>query len=466
MPVIPLGTDDWQSASENIPRIKLHNMYIAEDPASPDGKTRVSRPTLKSWLTLPSGPCKGAYLLDGALNGAGTLGLMVAGTKLYGVDPISVHSFEIGNIPGTGYCQFAGVTDRVLILRDGIVYSVDNSFNITLVTIPDSLLIGSIASIDGYFLLSVASSNKFYWIIPGGTNPDPLDFASAERYPDPIVSIGVVNDEIWFIGTKGPEVWQVTGDNDAPFERIPARDYSEGCASNFTTVSVNYQDIPALIWVTSQGAVTMAQGKTNRISNESVEELLRGASYSSLRAYAFRYNRHDFYVLTDTTFTLVYDLTVGNWARWDSYGQDIFRAHLGFQYQNKVLCGDVTTNDIWLLEEGSTDTDANDPVVREVSGGIFNTGKPYQCTDVIVRVNAGWTESYTDEPQLEMRFSDDQGATWSSYQQGVGLRGQYLTDVIFRSLGLIVRPGRLFEFRFTEPTRIRIDYATINEANT
>jgi hypothetical protein len=472
MPVIPLGTDDWQSTNENIPRIKLHNMYIAEDPASPDGKTRVSRMTLKAYLTMPQAGCYGAWELDGALSAGSSIGqaLAVFGTKLYSINTQTNHATEIGDIPGSGYCQFAGTTDRVIIVREQIAYSTDGSTIVTVV-MPDASPVGSVATIDDFFLLSVDSSNRFYWIIPGGVDPDPLDFAEAERYPDPIVSINIANDEIWLIGTKGPEVWQVTGNSAAPFERIPARDYNEGCYSRDTAIGVTYNDLPAIMWVTSNGAVTLAQGRTKRVSNESVEELLRTVGSPLLiRAYTFRYNRHDFYILTadasgvNPGFTLAYDLTVGNWGRWDSYGLDIFRAHLGFQVGTVVYAGDVSTTNLWVFEEGFSDN--GDPIVREVSGGVFNIGKPYSCNDVIVRVNAGWAPDYVGEPQLEMRFSDDQGATWSSYQQGTGLRGQYLTDVIFRSLGLVVRPGRLFEFRFTDLARIRIDYATINEANT
>jgi hypothetical protein len=480
---IPLAENDWESTSENIPRIKLHNMYIAEDPASPSGKTRVSRMTLKHYITMPSGICYGAWSLDGALGSLGGSilgkGLVVYGTTLYLIDTQFATATSLGSIPGTGYCEFAGTIDRVLILRDGTVYSTDGA-TVTTVTMPDSDLVGSIATINSYFLLSVAGSNRFYWITPGGTDPDPLDFASAERYPDPIISIGITSDEIWLIGSKGPEVWQSTGDSNAPFERIPARDYSEGCISPFTMVNIVYSDtrsaysvhndLPALMWVTPQGAVVIAQGVTHRASNESVEEKLRTVTDpSSLRAFFFRYNRHDFYVLTADDneavpgFTLVYDLTLGNWCRWDTYLLNLWQAQLGFQVGSSVYVGDAFSNNLWILEEGFADDGVQ--VVREISGGVFNTGKPYSCNDVIVRVNAGWAPDYVGEPQIEMRWSDDQGATWSTWSQGTGLKGQYLTDVVFRSLGLIVRPGRLFEWRFTDFARIRFDYATLNEAD-
>lgn len=465
MAVIPLGEGDWQSVSENIPRIKLHNMYITDDPASPDGMTRVSRPTLSAFTTIPETPIVGAFQLDGVLGGLPQIAYIVAGQSLYQLNTIAGTSTRLGVVPGTNYCQFAGTAERLLVVRDGRVWSVGLAAGVVEVNIPDDQFIHSIASIDGYFLLSVTDSNVFYWINPGDVDPDALNFASAERYPDPIESIGISNDEIWFIGTKGPEVWQVTGTADAPFERIPARDYNEGCYSRDTMLAVTLQDNPALIWVTSTGSVALAQGSTHRVSNESVEELLRvelSQPTTTLRAWSFRYNRHDFYVLTCDSFTYVFDLFRREWGRWDTYEQDYWQAALGFQVNGTVYGCDALTDDIWVLEEGATDN--GQPVIREISGGIHNTGKPFSCNDITVRVNAGWDPDYEAEPVLEFRFSDDQGATWVSFYQGMGLTGQYMTDVTYRSLGLIVRPGRLIEFRFSDPARIRLDYATLNEA--
>lgn len=464
MVTIPLGLGDWESASENIPRLRLHNMYLTDNPSSPDGVSRVSRPTLSSFITVGDGPIYGIFRQDSTLGGDW---LVVSGDALFRVNSTTKVVTEIDSIPGAGYCDFAGTQDKVVIVRDGTAYYTDG-VTLGIVLMPDDVPpydgfaapVGSVATINSYFLLSVKDTQRFYWILPGDADPDPLNFASAERLPDSIRSIDILMDEIWFIGSEGPEIWSTTSDPDNPFQRINGRVYNEGCVSRDTVVPCVANNLPALFWVTSTGSVVMGQGSVSKVSSESVEELLKTAT--NLRAYAFRQNRHDFYILTADEFTLAYDIGRGSWARWDSYGKANWLAHLGIMEGSKVYAGSSTDSSIWLLEEGVSDF--GQPVIREVSGFVANPGKSIKCSIIAVKVNAGWSPSYGLKPNLSMRWSEDQGTTWSEYVDiSLGDRGQYLTDTIFRSMGLITRPGRNFELRFTDLARFRIDYAVMNE---
>lgn len=462
MTVIPLGIGDWESATEDVQRIRMRNLYLAENPASPNNMSLVQRLTLTELATVGDGPIRGMWRQDGTFGGDW---LIVSGEEIYRWDGAAT---LLGDIPGTGFCQFAGGVDRALIARDGVGYSTDGAA-VVVVVMPDDVPpyegdpapVGSVAYINGFFLLSVLDIQRFYWLEPGETDPDPLNFASAERVPDPIVSVNVASDEIWFIGQSGPEVWIPTGDLDAPFQRINGRVYNEGCASRDTVAAVTVEGFPALIWVTDGRSVVLTKGSPQIIATESVEELLKTAT--TLRAWAYRHNRHDFYVLTTDAFTLAFDIEKGTWSRFDSYGFAFWRAHLGLQSGSTVYAGDSETAKLWLLEEGVTD--AGSPIIREVTGSIDNPGGQTQCSSVAVRVNAGWSPSYELEPRLELRWSDDQGSTWSTYRSiSMGPRGQYAKDTVIRSLGLLKRPSRTFQFHFSDPARLRIDYATMNEA--
>lgn len=456
MPVIPLGMDDWESASENVQRLRLHNMYLINNPASPDGVSRVSRPTLKLMTTIGDGPIKGFWRQDNTFGGDW---MIVSDVSLYRYNPVTEVITPVGAIPGTEVCQFAGTDSRLLIAREGVLYSTDGA-TVTEVVIPDNQPVESVATINSFFLLSIQGTQKFYWIEPGQTNPDPLNFASAERVPDAISSINIVSDEIWFLGTTAPEVWTATGDNDAPFQRISGRVYSDGCLSKASTVSAVFNNAPCLIWVTQTRSVVLAQGSVSKISNESVEELLKDAT--DIRAWTFRQNRHDFFVLTTDEQTLVFNLTKPGWSRWDNYESVNFRGHLGIMEQDIPYAGDKDDGRIWKLEEGVEDDVG--PRILEVTGQVSHTGSPIPCAEVYVRVNAGWSPTYGFEPILELRWSDDQGATWSDYMlMSLGDKGAYNTETVFRSLGIIQRPGRNFEFRFSSPARFRIDYAAMNE---
>lgn len=454
--IIPLGTSDWQSAEESIARMRLRNMYLTDDPTSPDNLTRVMRPVLTTYATIGDGPIRGLWRQDGTFGGDW---IVVSGDELYRFTPPST-SLLIDSVSSDGYVQFAGSEDRVIAVIDGIAYSTDGA-TLTEVVMPDDLPVGSVAYINGYFLLSVLDDDKFFFIEPGETDPDPLSYMTAERSPDPIISINIIADEVWLLGSSGPEVWTATGNADLPFQRVSGRVYDDGCSSRDTAVAASVEGFPCLIWVTSAKAVVLAQGSPRRISTESVEELLRSAT--NLRAWAFRYNRHDFYILTADEFTLAFDLMKKTWSRWDSMGLDNFGGHFGLQTGSNVYAGDSDNGNLYSLAAGISDDGM--AVICQIAGKVDVTGKPEPCWSVSAKVNSGWAPDTDTEPLLELRWSDDQGNTWSSYRSAsLGLKGQYSKDVVFRSLGMLTRPGRVFEFRFSSLASFRLDYAVVNEA--
>lgn len=460
---IPIGLGDWESESQDAPRVRMRNMYLTQNPLSGDGYSRVSRPTLKAFAVVGTGPIAGIWRLDSTFLGDW---LVVSGTELYRITTAGVSTL-LGAIPGSGVVEFAGTTDRAIIVRDGFAYSTDG-LTVTRVIMPSEVpphlgeaLVQSVAMINGYFLFAIKDSQLFYWTEPGETNPDGLSFASAERIPDSIIAISVVSDEVWFLGETGPEVWTPTGQFEAPFQRVSGRVYAEGCVDRNTVVRTARDGQPGLVWVTNTATVVFTEGAPLRISNESVEELLRADS-TNLRGWYYKHFRHSFYILTGNTFTVVYDFDTQTWSRWDTYGKTFWDAHLGCQNDSRVFCGSSVTNEVWQLEEGILDVAL--PVIREASGFIGHTGREASCTSVSVTVNAGWSPDYNMDPILELRWSDDLGATWSNYARAsLGRRGVYRQDALYRSLGLLRTPGRTFELRFSEPARIRIDAVKMNE---
>ena len=452
---IPLGVNDWEMASENISRIRLRNMYLIDNPYSPDKISRVTRPTLSQFANISNEPVKGIWRQAGSLEDKW---LVLAGTTLYSLSE-DASSTTLGEIPGTGIATFSGNIDTVLILRDNRLFSTDGAV-ITEILLPDSQLPGAINCIDSVFIISVEGSYRFYWLNPGETTPDPLNFASAERFPDPIISIGIISDEIWFIGTDSVEVWQPTGDLDAPYTRINGRSFLNGCVDDLSLVTTYFQSYPCLIWVTDKREVVLGQGVPTKISNIAVEEKLRDGT--NFRAWAFRAAKNDFYVITTDQTTLAYDLTKKTWAVWDTYEMVNWRAHLGIQYQDNTYAGDSLSGIVWVLGDG--DSDDGISILREVSGFVNLEGNQEPCYNVNLRVNSGWSPSYTEAPDVELRWSDDGGFNWSAYRRAsFGFKGDYSKDITFRSLGNMNRPGREFEVRFSAPVSFRLDYATMND---
>lgn len=456
MAIIELANSDFESKSENVSRTKLSNMYIVNNPLSLSGYSYVPRPSLTQIIDIPNVIIRGIWFQGSR----GQTTIYVVGDETLYVLVENSEAIPIGTIMGTGPCTFASTIYGIGIVADGVFYIYDN-VSITPVNIPDGQQVTDVTSLDNYFILSIKNSNKFYWILPGEATIDPLSFASAERNPDDIVALSSIGDELWLLGQNTAEVYSDTGDSNAPFARISGRAYEVGCVDRLSVVRSLKNTLPCLIWVTPTKEVVLSQGVPSKISNEAIEELLKASS--SFRAWSFTTNRHDFYVLKTENVTVVYDLTVDKWYRWSSYELPYWVAAFGIQVNDTIFATTDTNGKIFTLGYDHTDS-GNDFLVCEVGGFIPNSSaNPVACNWITLFLSYGTSDSYVVAPLIELRWSDDGGKTWSAYMQGrTGSKGLYDTDITFRSLGHITKPGRQIEIRFSEVQTLRLDGATLN----
>jgi len=216
--------------------------------------------------------------------------------------------------------------------------------------------------------------------------------------------------------------------------------------------------------VSSLGAIVLALGRPEN---------------RRARAWTFSMDGHDFYVLRlGEDCTLVYDLTTQKWHRWDSKDRTTWRAHQGFNWigvakgnylggmATNVVAGDDTFGTLWTLDpnvgvdDGPTDARPDPlPYTRVVSGGVpMRMRQSPRCNAVFLTVDL-------DAPQINnatinLRTSDDNGKTWANRGDITLVSGSYNQELLWRSLGVIRAPGRLFEFTDTGAT-VRIDDASI-----
>lgn len=147
-------------------------------------------------------------------------------------------------------------------------------------TMPGGVAAGSVTQVSSYVLVSQPLSQKFYWVNPGETSIDPLNFASKESSPDPITTMRAVGDQVMIMGEKSTENWYATGNLAAPFAPIQGRVYARGVVAGTAVVvddgillvgddgrvySIGFQ----------QGDVTDASWGVTRISNNGIEERVR-----------------------------------------------------------------------------------------------------------------------------------------------------------------------------------------------
>lgn len=148
---------------------------------------------------------------------------------------------------------------------------------LSIVDVPDGLAAISVAFIAGYVIVVPAPSEgfkgRFYWIEPGAVTINALNFATAERSPDPIVSVRAVGDQFALFGTTATEMWYPTGDLLAPFARSQGRVFERGV---WEGSDVQIKD--TLVLMDTDGVIYRIDGGgPQRISDNSVEERTRAA---------------------------------------------------------------------------------------------------------------------------------------------------------------------------------------------
>jgi hypothetical protein len=151
------------------------------------------------------------------------------------------------------------------------------------IPLPEEVGVIDVCHINGYVIVIPAQgegiNGKFYWIQPGEVVIDALDFAYAERAPDPINAAIVFNDQLWLAGENTTEVWYASGDADAPFNRLQGVVFDRGIHEG-TAIQVK----DSMVLVDSFGGVFQIKNGEQRLSTPDIEERIRKAiAYQNIR---------------------------------------------------------------------------------------------------------------------------------------------------------------------------------------
>lgn len=149
------------------------------------------------------------------------------------------------------------------------------------VEVPDDKGAISVAHVNSFVIVIPVQDDdpgRFFWIEPGETFIDPLNFATAERSPDPVTQVAVFSDMFWLFGKDTTEAWITTGNADAPMQRFQGILYDRG---QWEGTAVQVKD--SLIVIDPDGGVFQIKGGQERISRPDIEEKIRRA----IQAQAF-----------------------------------------------------------------------------------------------------------------------------------------------------------------------------------
>jgi hypothetical protein len=453
MTAVLLGQGSYKRTQGRLPESVLTNMYAERAPTEASGVALLSFPGLARHVEGLDGAFRGLYQQAGTFSGDL---LAVAGEKAYRI--AGALETELGAIPGDERVWIAANGVRAYITTGPGAYSTDGTTVSTLVT-PDSLGFSSVGYINGYFLFGQTGTSRFYWLEPGETVIDNLNFANAERGPDAILAVVILGDEIWLFGEDTTEVWIPTGDNDAPFQRVGGRLYERGCRARDTIAKMDN----TIVWVGDDGIVYRADSAPVRMSEHSIEE--RIALGSDLEAWPFALDGHAFYALTiggEGTFTL--DVATGQWPERQSYGDTTWRARVGVNVGAQIYAGDAIEGTLWTFDRYAFEDDEG-PMIRTATGTLMVSGVRAPCHSFSVDCSTGSTDDPAAVPVAVLSISDDGGNTWGDMgQAGLGRLGGYDTRLRWTRLGMMKPPGRIFKLTVSDAVSWRVSQASVGDA--
>lgn len=449
MPAVPLGHEAYQRSASGLPETRLVNLYMEDDKSgiSPDGVVRLQRPGMTRTETMSS-RIRALYQSDNTLS---SNTIYVSGTEWGYIDGDKT---VIGTVEDDGAgARIAATFERLGVVSAG-VFSIWDGTTVTVVKIrdkedpnaagleftdPEPIIDFDV--LNGYFILAT-HSGSLYWLVPGETSLNPLNFATAEALPDGCRAVRRLRDDVFFFGSESVEVWQSTGDDSATFARIPGRLIDRGILSRESLAIFDN----SLVWVGDDNIVYRMEETPKRISTFGLEERLSRAT-DSPSAWVMTSLGHKFYILNvPGEGTYAFDAASQIWSEFE------WSAILGIDTMRGAIAAD-NAGGLFALDPRSS-LDDGTPFLRLVTGTIAVSPKPIANPSLAIGIGS------TDPATINLRWNDGRRG-WSNT---VALQARGDTDVVNAwRLGAARAAYRTFEISTVSPSMVSIYGAVANE---
>jgi len=495
----PILGGSYVARSINAADNRMVNLFPEAVPEGSGGKEAgflLRCPGLRLLATVGTGPIRGLWVTNG-------IAYIVSGSQFYSMTTSYVATLR-GTVSGTGPVSMADNGTQIFIACNPLSYIYNTSTlvfaQITDVDFPGA---GSVGYLDGYFVFNEPNTQKF-WVtaLLDGTSVDPLDFASAEGYPDDVVALIVDHREIFLFGNTSVEVWYDAGTPDFPLARIQGAFMEVGCEAAYSVAKLDN----SVFWLGSdargRGIVYRANGYTPaRLSTNAVEYAIQ--SYGNITdaiGYTYQQDGHPFYVLIfpSAEATWVYDVSTQLWHERAGFENGLFvrhRSNCQMSFNDEVVVGDYedgriyafdldvyvddTQTQKWLRSWRALPTGQNNlkrtahhSLQLDAETGVGLSVTPDYDAENLITESGDYlmtesgdyltTTSYFGapgyNPQVMLRWSDDAGHTWSNeHWNSMGKIGSYGTRTIWRRLGMTEKiRDRVYEVSGTDPVKIAI----------
>ena len=280
-----IGQLQASGAISNAETVEIGGIYYAWTNGSVDTGTPAGTSGAPWLVDLGTTDAESVYNLYLAINGTGTPGTtystaLVTHSAVVAYSYAAADIFVAAKVAGTVGDTITTTETGANLAWGGATLSGGGTERLRQVSMPEDVGAISVAHINSYVVVVPAQGSqingRFYWIDPGETYVDPLDFATAERSPDALYQVLVFSDRFWLLGQSTTEAWVTTGNASAPMQRFSGVLYDEGSWEG-SAVKVG----SSIVLVNPNGAVYQISGGLKRISRPDTEEQIRRAISAS-----------------------------------------------------------------------------------------------------------------------------------------------------------------------------------------
>lgn len=460
-------------------------LEVSQDERSKEKKTLLGVPGKLALLTL-SGQGRGGWVLPGDQQALVVMGssvyLLTITTPATATTAAVLSSTLIGSIgSSTGQvCIRDNASGGVAVIVDGTssgyVYNIASQ---TLTTVSGGGFYGAdrLAFVDGWLIFNKPGTQIFYTspLYWNGVDAfDPTYFALKDSSSDNLVTLCESLREVWLIGERTTEIWYDAGNQYFPFSRLQGISLQIGCAAKHSVTRFG----PGLAWLAKsergQNVVVATEGYQHSvISTEAVSNAIN--SYlvvDDAFAYSYSEGGHTFYVITFPTadVTWTYDAASKSWHKRMSYDpvsgvghRD--RANFYINFANQRIVGDYTNGKVYAMSRAYYSDDAYPLVALRRTAHVWDGSMRERLfhgqIQVQFRAGQGLANGQGSDPQMMLRWSDDNCQTWSNQRQvPIGKMGETKSRAISRRLGQ--SRDRVYEVSISDPVNRDIVGASLD----
>jgi hypothetical protein len=453
----------YQSQSLNADAQVCRNWY-PEVIESQEGKSSIAlypTPGLKLAYTLSGPSVRGEFTINGRV-------FAVSGTNFYELFPNGAKTIWGAVANDNFMVSMAASAQQLLLASAGTAYVFNLASN-AFTTIPAGTLnsVLLVGYTDGFFIALFNNSARIQvstlldatsW--PGG------NAAVVSVFADNVISMLLDHRELWLFGAKNTVVYYDSG-NVFPYDVVNGGFIEQGCIAQFSPVRIDN----TVMWLGGDergaGIVWRAQGYTpTRVSNHAIEFAMQGyPTISDAISYAYQDQGHSFYVLyfptANKTWVCDVEMPPGKgWHERSYFNNGLDEAHHSqchvFAF-GKHLVGDWSSGNVYQMAINLYD-DAGQPIRRVRRAPHIAKEFEWQFHEqLIVDLETGLGNQTGQglDPQLNLRWSNDAGHTWSnSYTVSAGKAGAFQTRAKWNRLGRA--RSRVYEISVTDPIAWRI----------